>query len=132
MTMTHHRSRREFMGLTAGAVASAAFGTAWFSRAVAGVAAAQAGNADLIVVNANVYTVDSRMPKAVAFAVKNNRFIAIGTNDEIKGLAGKDTRTIDAKRMTIVPGFTGLEFVVGENTLTLRDAQHEYVYRVRG
>jgi CubicO group peptidase (beta-lactamase class C family) len=30
--------------------------------------------------------------------------------------------------VTIVPGFIGLEFVVGENTLTLRDAQHEYVY----
>ena len=47
-----------------------------------------------------------RMPKAVAFAVKNSRFIAVGTNEEIKGLAGKDTRTIDAKRMTVVPGFT--------------------------
>ena len=30
--------------------------------------------------------------------------------------------------ITIVPGFNGLEFVVGEKTLTLRDAQHEYVY----
>jgi CubicO group peptidase (beta-lactamase class C family) len=30
--------------------------------------------------------------------------------------------------ITIVPGFNGLEFVVGDNTLTLRDAQHEYVY----
>jgi hypothetical protein len=29
--------------------------------------------------------------------------------------------------ITIVPGFSGLEFVVGEKTLTLRDAQHEYV-----
>jgi CubicO group peptidase (beta-lactamase class C family) len=31
--------------------------------------------------------------------------------------------------ITIVPGFTGLEFVMGDNTLTLRDAQHEYVYK---
>ena len=30
--------------------------------------------------------------------------------------------------LTIVPGFTGLEFVAGEKTLTLRDAQHEYVF----
>ncbi len=29
--------------------------------------------------------------------------------------------------ITIVPGFNGLEFVVGDNSLTLRDAQHEYV-----
>lgn len=30
--------------------------------------------------------------------------------------------------ITIVPGFSGLEFVVGDKTLTLHDAQHEYVY----
>ena len=29
--------------------------------------------------------------------------------------------------ITIVPGFSGLEFVAGDKTLTLRDAQHEYV-----
>jgi hypothetical protein len=31
--------------------------------------------------------------------------------------------------VTIVPGFSGLEFVVGDRTLTLRDAQHEYVLK---
>src|SRR5688572_9811092 len=104
--MNHRRSRREFMGLTAGTAAAAAFGVPWFTRTVGALAAAQPGNADLVVINANVYTVDSRLPKAQAFAVKNSRFMAIGTNDEIKSLAGKDTRTIDAKRMTVVPGFT--------------------------
>ena len=34
--------------------------------------------------------------------------------------------------VTVVPGFTGLEFVVGDKTLTLRDAQHEYVFEARG
>src|SRR5262249_1267510 len=29
--------------------------------------------------------------------------------------------------ITTVPGFNGLEFVAGDKTLTLRDAQHEYV-----
>jgi CubicO group peptidase (beta-lactamase class C family) len=31
--------------------------------------------------------------------------------------------------VTIVPGFNGLEFVAGDQTLTLRDAQHEYVLK---
>jgi len=70
------------------------------------VAGVEARNADLVVINAKVYTVDSRTPKAEAFAVKNSRFIAVGMNDEIKGIVGKDTRTIDAKQMTVVPGFT--------------------------
>ena len=34
--------------------------------------------------------------------------------------------------ITVVPGFSGLEFVVGDKTLTLRDAQHEYVYTAAG
>ena len=33
--------------------------------------------------------------------------------------------------VTIVPGFSGLEFVAGSGTLTLRDAQHEYVLRAQ-
>jgi predicted amidohydrolase YtcJ len=103
--MSERQTRRGFMGVTAGALAGA-FGRPWFSSTVAAAAGAEAGNADLIVINAKVYTVDDRMPRAGAFAVKNSRFIAVGTNDEIKGLAGKDTRTFDAQQMTVVPGFT--------------------------
>ena len=103
--MSERQTRRGFMGVTAGALAGA-FGRPWFSSTVAAAAGAEAGNADLIVTNAKVYTVDPRMPRAEAFAVKNSRFIAVGTNDEIKGLAGKDTRTVDARQMTVVPGFT--------------------------
>jgi len=103
--MSERQTRRGFMGVTAGALAGA-FGRPWFSSTVAAAAGAEAGNADLIVTNAKVYTVDPRMPRAEAFAVKNSRFIAVGTNDEIKELAGKDTRTVDARQMVVVPGFT--------------------------
>jgi hypothetical protein len=73
---------------------------------VAAGASADAGDADLVVLNANVYTMDTGLPRAEAFAVKNARFIAAGANAEVTGVAGKDTRTIDAKRMTVGPGFT--------------------------
>jgi len=62
-------------------------------------------DADLVVWNANVHTVDSGMPDAQAFAVKDGRFVAIGTNEEAKAWSGKRTEIIDARRMTIVPGF---------------------------
>ena len=103
--MKDRRSRREFMGLTAGAVAGT-FGSPWLGRPVATAAGAEAGDADLVVTNARVYTVDSNMPRAEAFAVRNGRFIAVGTNDEIRETAGADTRVIDARQMTVVPGFT--------------------------
>jgi len=93
------------MGLTSTAIAGAV-SAPWYGVTVAAAAGAEAGNADLVVINAKVYTVDARMPRAEAFAVKHSRFLAVGSNDEIKGLAGKDTRTFDAKQMTIVPGFT--------------------------
>jgi predicted amidohydrolase YtcJ len=93
------------MGLSAAAVAGG-IGSQRFTRTMAAAAGADAGNADLVVTNGRIYTVDSRLPRAEAFAVKNGRFIAVGSNDEIKGLVGKDTRTIDVKRMTVLPGFT--------------------------
>lgn len=67
--------------------------------------AADAQDADLVVFNAKVYTVDSRTPKAEAFAVRDGRFVAVGSNKEIKSLISKATQTFDAKQMTVVPGF---------------------------
>lgn len=62
-------------------------------------------DADLVVWNANVHTVDSGMPAAQAFAVKDGRFVAVGTNEEAKAWSGKRTEIMDARRMAIVPGF---------------------------
>src|SRR5271154_1542159 len=86
-------NRREFLGLTGLGLASA------LARA------AVPGDPDLIVFNAKVYTVDLRTPRAEAFAIKDSRFIALGTTADIRSLAGKSTQTYDAKGMTIVPGF---------------------------
>jgi len=106
-----NRSRREFMGLTAAGVAGAV-APRWLS-----VLSAWAGDPDLIVLNAKVYTMDPAAPRADAFAVKNSRFVAVGTSAEIKALAGKRTQTFDAKQMTIVPGFTDCHNHAGGTTL---------------
>ena len=62
-------------------------------------------NPDVIVVNAKVYTMDARAPRAEAFAVTSGRFTAVGATADIKGLARKNTQTFDARGMTVVPGF---------------------------
>ena len=82
------------MGLTGAGIAAL----------VCGARLEGADEADLVVINAKVYTVDSPA-KAEAFAVKGGRFSAVGTTEDIKGLIGKRTQTFDAKQMTIVPGF---------------------------
>ena len=98
--MNRH-SRREFMGLTGAGIA----GIVRRAMASAPRRPPNAQDADLVVFNAKVYTVDSRAPKAEAFAVKAGRFTAVGSTAEMKALIGKGTQTFDAKQMTVVPGF---------------------------
>lgn len=61
--------------------------------------------ADLIIVNANIHTLDQRVPRAEAVAVLGGRFTAVGTNERIRGLAGTATHVIDAKGKLVIPGF---------------------------
>jgi len=60
---------------------------------------------DMILFNAKVYTVDDAQPRAQAFAVKGERFVAVGSNDEIKAFAGSATKRIDCGGATVLPGF---------------------------
>ncbi|MFC4721538.1 amidohydrolase [Geojedonia litorea] len=59
---------------------------------------------DSIVINANIYTVNTNFDKAEAFAIKDGKFVQVGTNESIQSAFEADT-IIDAKGQTIVPGF---------------------------
>lgn len=116
-------SRRDFINLTglgvAGAVGAPAFD--------GGLRAAYAGQAqtplsgtsapDVVVVNAKVYTLDPRAPQAEAFAVKDGRFLAVGSTADVRNLAGQGTQIYDAKGMTVVPGFIDCHNHAGGETL---------------
>ena len=59
---------------------------------------------DLIVHNANIYTVDDDFSKAQAFAVKDGKFVAVGDVETI--MQQYDAKeTIDAKGDAVYPGF---------------------------
>jgi predicted amidohydrolase YtcJ len=114
--MTNYcRSRREFLetlGIAAGAAGATSLIGAPSLRAgllaqtqPPGPAAVAPLAPDLVVFNAKVYTVDPRLPRAEAFAVKAGRFIAVGTTADIRGLIAKGTETFDARQMAVVPGF---------------------------
>jgi len=60
---------------------------------------------DFIVVNGRIYTSDPSLPRAEAFAVKDGRFLAVGSNGDVRNLATSRTRVVDASRMTVTPGF---------------------------
>src|SRR3990172_2585077 len=59
---------------------------------------------DLIVVNGKISTVDARNSEVQAMAVRNNRILVLGTNDEIRALAGPKTEVLDAKGRRVLPG----------------------------
>ena len=69
----------------------------------AGMAAAAEGP-DLILVNGKVVTVDDRFGIAQAVAVKGQRIVAVGNTAALRKLAGPNTKVIDARGRTVIPG----------------------------
>ncbi len=60
--------------------------------------------ADLILHHARVYTVDSTKPWAEAVACRNGKFVAVGSNDEMRQWAGSNTQLINGKNRLVLPG----------------------------
>lgn len=60
---------------------------------------------ELIIFNADVVTLDSAAPTAQAVAIADGVIVKVGTNDEIKALAGAATELMDAKGAFVMPGF---------------------------
>ncbi|MGI9035468.1 MAG: amidohydrolase, partial [Pyrinomonadaceae bacterium] len=99
---------------------------------------AQHPAADLVVVNANVHTLDAAKPTAEAFAVIGNKIVAVGANDEIHQWIGASTNTIDARGKLVMPGFNDahvhfLDGGSGLSSVDLRDAKtpQEFVERIK-
>jgi predicted amidohydrolase YtcJ len=60
--------------------------------------------ADTILYNGKIITVDKNFSLAEAVAIRNGKFLAVGTNKEILKLTGDSTRIIDLKGYTVIPG----------------------------
>src|SRR5256714_10445852 len=61
--------------------------------------------ADLVLTNGRIWTGDTAHPWAEALAARGERLIAVGSNDDIKKLAGAQTRIIDLQGKLALPGF---------------------------
>jgi predicted amidohydrolase YtcJ len=70
---------------------------------ISGIANAQKA-ATLIIHNANIITLDEAHPKAQAVALQNERIIAVGDNATVLNLKSANTRIVDAKGRTLIPG----------------------------
>jgi predicted amidohydrolase YtcJ len=70
-----------------------------------GVSTSFAQHADRIFVNGKVWTGDSARPSAEALAISGEKILAVGSNKEIRALAGPDTAVLDLRGRLLIPGF---------------------------
>ncbi len=66
--------------------------------------------ADLCLINGTFYTQDLPRPRAQAAAVRDGRFRAVGSNDQILHRAGPDAEVIDLEGCCVLPGLTDAHF----------------------
>jgi hypothetical protein len=82
--------------------------------------------ADLIIRNAHIVTVDSRFSTASAAAVRDGRFIAVGSDAAVLKTRGPKTRVVDLHGQTVLPGFndTHVHLTAGKDLETQVDLTH--------
>ena len=93
-------TRRRFLGATA-AAATLGVTPGKLSASVRDAT----GPADLIVTGATVHTMDPSNPLATALAVRGQHILAVGSDDDVSNLMGSNTKIIDARGQTVLPGF---------------------------
>jgi predicted amidohydrolase YtcJ len=75
--------------------------------------------ADIILLNAKIYTVNLRQPWAQALAIRGERIVAVGAANEISPYRAEATQVIDAKGHLVLPGFTDCHIHFLEGSLDL-------------
>jgi predicted amidohydrolase YtcJ len=73
-------------------------------------AGAQPTTPDAIYVNGKVFTADTTDSLAEAFAVAGDRFVAVGSNAQVRKLAGAGTKVVDLKGHFVSPGLADAHF----------------------
>jgi predicted amidohydrolase YtcJ len=63
-----------------------------------------AQEADVVLHNGKIVTVDEDFSLAEAIAVAGEQILAVGTNDDVLNLAGPETKKIDLEGRTVLPG----------------------------
>ena len=59
---------------------------------------------DLILVNAKVTTLDRGNPQAQAVAIRDGKFLAVGSEAAVRAAAAPGAKVIDAKGRRVIPG----------------------------
>ncbi len=94
--------------------------------------------ADLVFTNGKVYTANDKQARADAVAIKGNKIVFVGNNGGARKFTGPNTRVIDLRGATVLPGLTDAHMHlsgVGEREMTLNlegtKSLEEFLARVK-
>ena len=76
--------------------------------------------ADLVLIHGNVLTMNPAQPRAEAIAIAKDRIIKVGSNNEIKEQIDRNTKVLDLKGKTAIPGFIDTHIHVADFGRTLQ------------
>lgn len=80
--------------------------------------------ADLIVVNADIRSMDPLTPRAEALAIRDGRIVALGSRESLDGYSSKDTEFLNAGGRLVLPGFQ-------DTHLHLQDSGLEHAFNLK-
>jgi predicted amidohydrolase YtcJ len=86
---------------------------------------------NLILLNANVVTVNPRQPRAQAIAVQDGKIIAVGSNQEVGKYARKNTKVVQCRKQTIIPGLIDCHAHMLEFGFSLQNLNLDQVESIR-
>lgn len=75
--------------------------------------------ADTVILNARIYTMNSKQPWAEGIAIRGEKIVAVGTDREIAAYQGPSTKQIDAGGHLLLPGFTDAHIHFMEGSVNL-------------
>ena len=62
-------------------------------------------NADVLILNGKIWTVDEKQSLTEAVAIKGDKILAVGWSQDMKGLVDQQTEIIDVEGKLVLPGF---------------------------
>jgi len=82
------------------------------------LAAKKVNEADVVYKNGFIYTANTFKSQAQAFAVRDGKFLKVGSNDDMKAITGKDTKVINLKGKMVMPSLVDTHIHAMRGALT--------------
>src|SRR5216117_1810544 len=116
--MTEMVSRRSFITQLSGASAAVALG----GCAMSPQASTPSTGADLILTRGRITTLDRRRPSASSVAVKDGRFLSVGSDADVMEHRSETTRVIDLRGRVVIPGLNDMMELRWDGVRSLAEA----------